>query len=129
MERGVAAGPSLHHSGRRAGNVRVCRVGGRSYAVMLGLDADLLDEACPGRCPDDAHAAIRRFLTANGFTMRGGTYVGDGTIDAVRCVCIVQRMAQELPWFSAAVRDIRMLRIEENNDLMPAVERMTRRAS
>ena len=32
-------------------------------------------------------------------------------------------MAASLPWFAASVRDIRMLRIEEFNDLMPAVER------
>jgi hypothetical protein len=25
------------------------------------------------------------------------------------------------PWFKLAVRDIRMLRIEDNNDLLPAV--------
>jgi hypothetical protein len=29
--------------------------------------------------------------------------------------------AHDLPWFSEAVRHIRMLRIEENNDLGPAV--------
>jgi virulence-associated protein VapD len=28
---------------------------------------------------------------------------------------------RELPWFTPAVRDIRMLRIEDNNDLGPAV--------
>jgi virulence-associated protein VapD len=27
-----------------------------------------------------------------------------------------------LPWFANSVRDIRMLRIEELNDLMPAVQ-------
>ncbi|EFX0967648.1 virulence factor, partial [Citrobacter freundii] len=27
------------------------------------------------------------------------------------------------PWFAPSVQDIRMLRIEENNDLMPAVRK------
>jgi virulence-associated protein VapD len=31
-------------------------------------------------------------------------------------------LARSLPWFAASVRDIRMLRIEEFNDLMPAVQ-------
>jgi virulence-associated protein VapD len=31
-------------------------------------------------------------------------------------------LGRTLPWFAASVRDIRMLRIEENNDLMPAVQ-------
>jgi virulence-associated protein VapD len=31
-------------------------------------------------------------------------------------------LAGSLPWFAASVRDIRMLRIEEVNDLMPAIQ-------
>jgi virulence-associated protein VapD len=31
-------------------------------------------------------------------------------------------LAKQLPWFSVSVRDIRMLRIEELNDLMPAIQ-------
>jgi virulence-associated protein VapD len=31
-------------------------------------------------------------------------------------------LARSLSWFAASVRDIRMLRIEELNDLMPAVQ-------
>ena len=34
----------------------------------------------------------------------------------------VQQLTLEFDWFAPSVRDIRMLRIEENNDLMPAVE-------
>ena len=30
-------------------------------------------------------------------------------------------LSRRLGWFAASVRDIRMLRIEEMNDLMPAV--------
>jgi virulence-associated protein VapD len=41
-------------------------------------------------------------------------------------VVAAQRLARELPWFSDSVRDIRMLRIEENNDLGPAVDRRSR---
>ena len=33
-----------------------------------------------------------------------------------------QLLSHSFPWFSGSVRDIRMLRIEELNDLMPAVE-------
>ncbi|HEV3439750.1 MAG TPA: hypothetical protein VG122_20460 [Gemmata sp.] len=33
-------------------------------------------------------------------------------------------MTTQLPWFAASVRDIRMLRIEELNDLMPVVQRV-----
>lgn len=33
-------------------------------------------------------------------------------------------LTTRLPWFAASVRDIRMLRIEELNDLMPVVQRI-----
>lgn len=38
------------------------------------------------------------------------------------CVLAAIDLAQRLAWFAASVRDIRMLRIEELNDLMPAVQ-------
>ena len=44
------------------------------------------------------------------------------TINAVTCVLAVVALTRSLPWFAASVRDIRMLRIEEFNDLMPAVQ-------
>ena len=34
----------------------------------------------------------------------------------------VQDLTRKYPWFAASVEDIRMLRIEDNNDLMPAIE-------
>jgi virulence-associated protein VapD len=54
--------------------------------------------------------------------MQGSVYFGDeGTVNAVSTVVAVQEIAKELPWFSKVVRDIRMLRIEENNDLSAAL--------
>jgi len=38
----------------------------------------------------------------------------------------VQQLTAEFDWFAPSVTDIRMLRIEENNDLMPAVELVLR---
>lgn len=61
-----------------------------------------------------------------------GSHLG-GTLQVVRCrtsnlnppscVLAVQDLASRYDWFTPSVRDIRMLRIEENNDLMPAVKR------
>jgi len=49
-------------------------------------------------------------------------YFGTDVIDAVSCVVVAQQLAQEFDWFQPAVRDIRMLRIEDNNDLKPAID-------
>lgn len=43
-------------------------------------------------------------------------------MNAVTCVLAVQDLTRRLAWFRPAVRDMRMLRIEENNDLGPAIE-------
>ena len=50
-------------------------------------------------------------------------YFGGKNVDAVTCVLAAQELAARYDWFTPSVRDIRMLRIEENNDLMPAVAR------
>lgn len=57
--------------------------------------------------------------------MEGSTHFGGERINAVTCVLAAIDLAQRLSWFSASVRDIRMLRIEEMNDLMPAVQGVT----
>lgn len=49
-------------------------------------------------------------------------YFGGSEINAVTCVLAAMDLAKTLPWFAASVRDIRMMRIEELNDLMPAVQ-------
>ena len=61
-------------------------------------------------------------MLANGFEWKqGSVYFGGETINAVNCVVIVQKLAKLYPWFATCVKDVRMLRIEENNDLAPAV--------
>ena len=53
--------------------------------------------------------------------MQGSTYYGDDSVDAVRCVRVVQKLATKYDWFTPSVRDIRMW-IEENNDLRIALD-------
>ena len=52
---------------------------------------------------------------------QGSVYFGNADMNAVKCVLTVRKLAQIHTWFSACVKDIRMLRIEEDNDLSPAV--------
>ncbi|MHB8145845.1 MAG: virulence factor [Vulcanimicrobiaceae bacterium] len=96
---------------------------GRVYAISFDLDTDTLRERYPSPSSNNAYADIRRIFTEEGFIwQQGSVYFGDpAKIDAVRCVLAAQRLGRELPWFNASVRDIRMLRIEDNNDLGPAM--------
>ena len=96
--------------------------GGRMYAIVFDFDTEMLQQLYPNPSWNNAYADVRNYLTNRGFEwMQGSAYFGDETVDAVRCVRVVQRMAKKFPWFTPSVRDIRMLRIEENNDLKVAL--------
>jgi virulence-associated protein VapD len=100
------------------------------YAIVFDLDTNSLKDVYPGPSWNNAYKEVRDFLGKKGFDwQQGSTYFGNDTVDAVSCVLAIQDLTSELSWFAASVRDIRMLRIEENNDLMPAVNRMAAKAS
>lgn len=103
----------LPNSFRRAGTV---------YAIAVDVDIEQL-RTNYGDPYNNAYLEIRRVLQWHGFTwQQGSVYFGGPEITAVTCVLAAQDLARSLPWFAASVRDIRMLRIEELNDLMPAVQ-------
>jgi virulence-associated protein VapD len=92
------------------------------YAIVFDFDTEMLKQLYPTPSWNNAYTDVRNYLSARGFEwMQGSAYFGDETVDAVRCVRVVQRMAQKFEWFTPSVRDIRMLRIEENNDLKTAL--------
>src|SRR5438552_1659751 len=96
--------------------------GGRIYAIAFDMDIDSL-RTNYGDPYNNAYLEIRKVLQRHGFNwQQGSVYFGDESINAVTCVLAAQDLSRSLSWFSASVRDIRMLRIEELNDLMPALQ-------
>ena len=94
----------------------------RMYAIVFDLDTDILRATYRNASWNNAYTDIRGALEARGFEwMQGSTYFGNERVTAVDCVLAVQELKREYDWFQPAVRDIRMLRIEENNDLIPAM--------
>ena len=93
------------------------------YAIVFDFDTQLLQQLYPDPSWNNAYNDVRTYLTSRGFEWKqGSAYFGDDSIDAVRCVRVVQRMAKKYQWFTPSVRDLRMLRIEENNDLKAALD-------
>lgn len=93
------------------------------YAVAFDMDTDTLSRSYPTQSWNNAYGDIRRVLERHGFTwQQGSVYFGGEQVNAVTCVLAVMDCTRSLPWFAVSVRDIRMLRIEEFNDLMPAVQ-------
>jgi virulence-associated protein VapD len=108
--------PELFRSPLPFGRVRV-------YAIAFDMDIESL-RANYGDPYNNAYLEIRRVLERHGFRwQQGSVYFGGEEINAVTCVLAAQDLARSLTWFSASLRDIRLLRIEEFNDLMPAVQR------
>jgi virulence-associated protein VapD len=94
------------------------------YAVAFDLDTESLAQNYGSPSFNNAYADIRKILTRHGFKwMQGSVYFGDTSVNAVTCVLAAMDVSATYAWFAPSVRDIRMLRIEEFNDLMPAVQR------
>ena len=92
------------------------------YAIVFDLDTQTLEATYGGPSWRNAYADVRKALGDFGFDwQQGSTYFGGDQVDAITCVLAVQDVTARFNWFGPSVRDIRMLRIEENNDLMPAI--------
>ena len=95
---------------------------GRLYAIAFDMDIESL-KINYGDSYNNAYGEIRKVLQKQGFIwQQGSVYFGGESINAVTCVLAAIELSRVLPWFAASVKDIRMLRIEEFNDLMPAVQ-------
>ena len=93
------------------------------YAIVFDLDTQVLQATYRNASWNNAYVDVRRVLEQRGFEwQQGSTYFGNERVTAVDCVLAVQELKREYEWFGPAVRDIRMLRIEENNDLSPALD-------
>jgi virulence-associated protein VapD len=97
---------------------------GTVYAIAFDLDIEQL-RVHYGDPYNNVYLEIRRILERYHFPwQQGSVYFGDASVTAATVMVAVIDLATQLPWFAASVRDIRMLRIEELNDLMPVVQRV-----
>ena len=116
MALSAARRPSIGHNSR-PGRPPV------TYAISFDLDTKTLEDSYPTPSWQSAYYDIERALRRYGYEgKQGSVYFGDDTVDVVGCTTAVQELAMEFDWFVPSVKDIRMLRIEDNNDLRPALE-------
>lgn len=96
--------------------------GERMYAIAFDLDQEALKAHYHGNTHTNAYTDIGRVLGKYGFTrQQGSVYFGDKNVTPVICVMAVQDLQKTHSWFVKVITDIRMLRIEEHSDLMPAI--------
>ncbi len=94
------------------------------YAIAFDMDIEQL-RIHYGEPYNNAYLEIRRVLERHQFQwQQGSVYFGGPSVTAATVMVAVVDLTTQLSWFAAAVRDIRMLRIEEANDLMPVIHRL-----
>jgi len=94
----------------------------RTYAIAFDLDTDELERRYPGEAWRNAYRDIRDTLGEFGFVwQQGSLQYGSAKVTAVTCVLAVQELSRRFWWFAPCVRDIRMLRLMDNDDLMLAI--------
>lgn len=108
--------------GRRVPRPTYRRKAKRVYAISFDLDTASAEKFCGPNWRGICYSKIGAVFSEFGFVpQQGSLYFGDETSDAVRCVMAVQEADRRFAWFSQTVRDLRMLRVDEDNDLMPAI--------
>jgi virulence-associated protein VapD len=95
------------------------------YAIAFDLDTDTLRKSYGSDSYNNAYGDIKKVLISkhNFKWQQGSVYFGDPEkVNAVSCVLAIMDVARTFAWFAPSVKDIRMLRIEEQNDLLGAVQ-------
>ncbi|NIJ34093.1 virulence factor [Sphingomonas oligoaromativorans] len=99
----------------------------RVYAITFDLDGKIAEAMCGASWRGTCYAKIQSVFAEHGFgRVQGSVYFGDQDSDAVRCVLAVQDADRRFSWFGRAVRDLRMLRVDEDNDLLPLLSNRLR---
>jgi len=92
------------------------------YAIAFDLHQATLERYYKGPYSRNAYDDIARELALHGFTReQGSLFLGRDKSTPVHCVLAVQALDKRFSWFRPSVRKLRMLRVEENSDLMPAL--------
>ncbi|MGB3166320.1 MAG: hypothetical protein WBA68_06020 [Alteraurantiacibacter sp.] len=85
------------------------------YAIAYDLHNDAAERY-------GAWAKIARVLESHGFRrQQGSVFYGDETTSAMTCAAAVLELYDKYTWFWEVVRDMRMLRISEQDDLLAIV--------
>lgn len=93
------------------------------FAIAYDFDTAQLKQHYPVASSNNAYADFRKFMESHGFkSQQGSVLYGDDTVTAVTATLAIVAASAKFPWLSPSVIDIRILRILDKDDLMPAVQ-------
>jgi virulence-associated protein VapD len=92
----------------------------RVYAIAFDLDSATAERLCGPNWRGTCYAKIASVFEEFGFSrMQGSVYFGDQDSTPINCMRAVVAVDMRFAWFGKVVRDLRMLRVDEDNDMMP----------
>jgi virulence-associated protein VapD len=96
------------------------------YAIAFDLDTDMLNKTYHNGSYNNAYADIEKVFNLHGFKkQQGSMYFGSPESTAVDCTLAIMDITSAYDWFAPSVSDVRMLRVEDNNDLKPIIEKVS----
>jgi virulence-associated protein VapD len=98
----------------------------RVYAIAFDLDTVAAERLC-GVGWRTCYAKIAALFAEFGFDrVQGSVYFGHEDSNPISCMKAVQTADMRFAWFGKIVRDLRMLRVEEDNDMSPLLNNQMR---
>jgi virulence-associated protein VapD len=99
---------------------------GRVYAIAFDVDTAVAEKVI-GDGWKGCYEKIERGLAAHGFRrQQGSLFFGDESTNPVTCLNAVRQLDEKYAWFGRIVRDLRMLRIDEDSDMLPLLNNRLR---
>ena len=99
----------------------------RVYAIAFDLDTAMAERLCGSTWRGTCYAKIEAVFAEFGFSrVQGSVYFGDQESNPVSCIMAVEAADIRFAWFGKVVRDLRMLRVDEDNDMMPLINNRLR---
>ena len=93
------------------------------FAIAYDFDTDSLKTHYHNPSFNNAYSDFRKFMEPHGFkAQQGSVLYGDKTVTAVTATLAIVAASSEFPWLAPSIGDIRILRIPDKDDLMPAIK-------
>lgn len=94
------------------------------FAIAFDMDTSKMREAFGETNYRNKYKEIDDFLSQSGFKWtQGSLYYGDKETTKIGTpFLVIRKLSIEMPWFKDCVKDIRVLKIEDDDDLRPHLE-------
>lgn len=93
------------------------------FAIAYDFDNAALKQHYHVDSFNNAYANFRKFMADRGFSSQQGSVLyRDESVTAVTATLAIVEASSHFSWLSPSVKDIRILRILDKDDLMPAVQ-------